>query len=257
MPGSPLCPRLLVLLAVLAWAFSLTGPARACPFCSMQGQTLTDEVKQAAMVLYGKLENAKLDPNGGFGGGTTELTIDTVVKKHEILGDKKMIVLPKYVPTDNKDSKFLVFCDVFQGKVDPYRGVPVKGTSDMVKYLKGALEVKDQKVDKRLPYFFNYLDNADLEIANDAYKEFGNADYKDYRDMAKGLPADKIAKWLQDPDTPAFRYGLYASMLGHCGTDKHAEVLRKMLDDKDKRLSTGVDGILAGYILLKPKEGWD
>ena len=57
-------------------------------------------------------------------------------------------------------------------------------------------------------------------------KEFklnGNADYKDYHEMAKHLPADKIAKWLQDPNTPAFRYGLYASMLGHCGTEKHGD----------------------------------
>ena len=48
------------LAAALAWA-AATGPARACPFCSMQGQTLTDEVKQAAMVLYGTLTNADLN----------------------------------------------------------------------------------------------------------------------------------------------------------------------------------------------------
>ena len=119
-----------------------------------------------------------------------------------------------------------------------------------------SLAVKDKEVGTRLRFFFDYLDNPDLEVSNDAYKEFGNADYKDYRDMAKELPADKIAKWLQDPNTPAFRYGLYASMLGHCGTAKHAELLRQMLDDPQKRVSTGVDGIVAGYTILKPKEGW-
>jgi hypothetical protein len=30
-----------------------------------------------------------------------------------------------------------------------------------------------------------------------------------------------------------------------------------MLDDPQKRVSTGVDGILAGYALLAPKDGWD
>jgi hypothetical protein len=69
-----------------------------------------------------------------------------------------------------------------------------------------------------------------------------------------------VAKWLDDDkdgkNTPAFRYGLYASMLGHCGTAKHAELLRKMLDTPAKRLGSGVDGMLAGYIMLKPKEGW-
>ena len=228
--------------------------ALACPFCSMQGQTLTGEVNQASMVLFGTLANARL--NAGGEQGSTDLQIEAVVKKHDILGEKKVVTLPRYVPTDKTMSKFLIFCDVFKGKIDPYRGIPVKSDSDIVKYLQGALAVKNKDVSARLRFFFDYLDNADLEIANDAYKEFANADYKDYRGMAKDLPADKIAKWLQDPATPAFRFGLYASMLGHCGGDKHAEVLRKMLDDSQKQAGTGVDGMLAGYAMLKPKEGW-
>jgi hypothetical protein len=224
----------------------------------MQGQTLIGDVNQASMVLYGTFTNAKLDSSGDLGQGSTDLVIEAVIKKHEILGNKKVLTLPRYVPTDkNSDVKFLVFCDVFKGKIDPYRGVPVPADSDMVKYLQGALQVKDQSIAPRLSYYFNYLDNKDPEISTDAYKEFANADYKDYRDMAKGLPADRIAHWLEDPNTPAFRYGLYASMLGHCGTAKHAEQLRKMLDDPQKRVSTGVDGILAGYTLLQPKAGWD
>jgi hypothetical protein len=222
----------------------------------MQGQTLTGDINQASMVLYGTLANAKLDPNAGLGQGTTDLRIESVIKKHEILGDQKVVTLPRYVPTDKDNTKFLIFCDVFKGKIDPYRGVPVKATSDIVKYLQGAIAVKDKPIAERLKFFFDYLDNADIEIANDAYKEFGNAGYNDYRDMAKRLPAAKIAKWLADPDTPSFRYGLYAYLLGHCGTENDAQLLRKMLDDPDKRLSSGVDGMLAGYTLLKPKEGW-
>src|SRR5207237_551851 len=110
---------------------------------------------------------------------------------------------------------------------------------------------------ERLRFFFDYLDNDDVEISNDAYKEFGNADYKDYKDMAKQLPAAKIAGWLKDPKTPAFRYGLYASMLGHCGRAEDADLLRAMLDDAQKHSLSGVDGILAGYTMAKPKEGWE
>src|SRR5262249_52268404 len=107
----------------------------------------------------------------------------------------------------------------------------------------------------RLRFFFKFLDSKDVEVSNDAYKEFAYANYQDYQAMAKELPAEKIAKWLADPDTPTFRFGLYASMLGHCGNAKHAAALRQMLDDP-KRLVSGVDGILAGYIMLQPKEGW-
>lgn len=253
MAGIPLRRVLLLGIAVLVLGYC-SAPVPACPFCSMQGQTLTADVNQASMVLFGTLANAKLDPNGD---GSTDLVIEGIVKNHGILGDKKVLTLPRYVPTDqNNKFKFLIFCDVFQGKIDPYRGVPVQADSDIVKYLTGSLAVKDKEIGARLRFFFDYLDNPDLEISNDAYKEFGNADYKDFGDMVKDLPADKIAKWLQDPNTPAFRYGLYASMLGHCGKSQHAALLRQMLDDPQKRVSTGVDGILAGYIMLKPKQGW-
>ncbi len=243
-------------LALLAGA-AVAGTAAACPFCSMQGQTLTNEVGQASMVLYGTLQNGVPDPNGGGADGTTDLAIEAVIKDNEVLGGKKVITLNRFVQTDpqSKD-KFLVFCDVFKGKVDPYRGMAVKSDSDIAKYLAGALKVKDKDLNSRLGFFFKYLDDADVEVSNDAYKEFANADYKDYKDMAKTLPADKIAGWLRDPNTPSFRYGLYASMLGHCGKPEHAALLRSMLDDSDKRVNSGVDGILAGYILLRPKEGY-
>src|SRR6266849_3580970 len=182
---------------------SLVSPANsafACPFCSMQGQTLTGEVNQASMVLFGTLANAKLNADG-FDQGSTDLQIEAVIKKNDILADKKVVTLPRYVPSD-KDTKFLLFCDVFKGKIDPYRGIPVKGNSDIVKYLQGAFAMKEKNVSTRLRFFFDYLDNADLEVANDAYNEFAAADYKDCREMYKDLPADKLAKWLQDQSTP-------------------------------------------------------
>jgi hypothetical protein len=244
--------RCLPVLVVLALAGFVSVPAPACPFCSMQGQTLTGEVAQASMVLYGTLTNAKED-----GDGSTDLVIDAVVKDNPILANRKTITLARYVsqPTDGK-YKFLVFCDVFKGKIDPYRGVAVKADSDLPKYLQGAVAVKDKKPNERLRFFFDYLDNADAEISNDAYKEFANADYKDYRDMAHDLPADKIAGWLKSKATPSFRYGLYASMLGHCGKPEHTAVLLSLLEDPDKPATSGVDGILAGYVMLKPQEGW-
>jgi hypothetical protein len=223
---------------------------------------MTGEVGQAKLVLYGQLVNAKQQNNGD---GTTDLAVETIIKnelagkKDDLLaGTNRNVRLDRYLPPQAEGGKYryLVYCDVFKGKIDPYRVLPVLKDGDVAKYLLGALKHKDEKIGKRLRFFFDYLDNPDLEISNDAYKEFGNADYKDYQDMAKSLPADRVAKWLADKNTPAFRYGLYASMLGHCGNEKHAALLRKMLDDPAKRLGSGVDGMLAGYVMLKPKEGW-
>ncbi len=248
MPG--ILRRCLAALLVLALAAFFIVPAPACPFCSMQGQTLTGEVAQAAMVLYGSLANAKQE-------GSVDLVVDTVVKGDDVLGKRKTVTLERYVEPPGPQYKYLVFCDVFKGKIDAYRGVAVKSDSDLPKYLRGALAVRDKKPDERLRFFFDYLDNADAEISNDAYKEFANVDYKDYRDMAGSLPANKIAGWLKSSATPSFRYGLYASMLGHCGKPEHAALLRSMLENHDQPPTSGADGILAGYVMLNPKEGWD
>jgi hypothetical protein len=238
----------LLLLALVAWA-ALPGPLLACPFCGTGGQTLTGEVGQARMVVFGKLAK------GNIAADTTDFAIERVIKDDGIRGKKTTVTLSRYIPPE-AGTKYLVFCDVFRGKIDPYRGVAVAPGSVMPKYLEGALKIKDKPIGQRLRFFFDYLDNTDLEISNDAYKEFANADYKDYRDMAKDLPAARIVKWLGDPATPSFRYGLYASMLGHCGKARDAAVLRGMLDDSEKRTGSGMDGIMAGYIMLVPKEGW-
>src|SRR5712664_438657 len=119
------------LLAVAGLALAcLAAPVTACPFCSMQGQTLVGDVNQASMVLYGTFSNAKPGAGDEFGGGTTDLQIDSIIKKHEILVekitttdkrevlvDKKLITLPRYMPDQNKKVKWLVFCDVFKGKI--------------------------------------------------------------------------------------------------------------------------------------------
>src|SRR5262249_10819343 len=41
------------------------------------------------------------------------------------------------------------------------------------------------------------------------------------------------------------------------GKDADTEFLRKLLDGQEERYSEAYDGILAGYLQRKPKEGWE
>jgi hypothetical protein len=152
--------------------------------------------------------------------------------------------------------KLLVFCDVYKGQLDPYRGTPFKSDSRIAKYLQGALGLKDKDVATRLRFFFDYLDDVDPEISEDAIKEFGNVDYKDYRPVAEKLPPERLRAWLKDPGTPLPRLGLYGSMLGHCGKPEDATLLRALIEDTQKRYVGGIDGVLAGLVLIDPKGGW-
>lgn len=242
------------LFAACALLLAPWAVAQACPFCAAEGKTLTADAGEASLILFGKLSNARLDPKDAYA-GQTDLEIEVVVKSHDILAGRKKITLPRYLPPE-PDYKFLVFCDVYKGQIDPYRGEAVKADSRIAGYLKGALAVKDKPAATRLKYFFDYLEDKDAAVSGDAYKEFGFADYKDYRSVAAALPPDTIAHWLKDPNTPPSRYGLYASMLGHCGKAEHAKLLRSLLDDPQRRFTSGMDGMLAGYVLLDPKDGW-
>ena len=231
----------------------LSGSATACPFCAAEGQTFATELGQAQMVLVARPIKADLDKD------TCEIEVETFVKDNPIRGKKTRFVLAKYLdpmPLGTK-GKFILFCEMYKNKLDAYRGMFIKDGSKLPDYCKEVLKLQGKPVATRLEKLFTYLDDPDLEISGDVYKEFAYAEYKDYRAMAKHLPAEKILKWIKSPDTPAVRMGLYASMLGHCGKPADAKALRAILDDTDRRAGSGIDGTLAGYVMLDPKEGWD
>jgi hypothetical protein len=248
------------LLAVAA-ALVIATQSPACPFCSATGETLAGEVAQADFILYGTLSNAKRDPDE-FNKGTTDLAIELVIKDNEWLKGKKTVTIPKFLQPSKKDAKQLVFFKIYGGQLDPYRGEEVPAESKLPEYLKGAIAVRSKDSVARLTYFFDYLESSDLVISSDAYSEFGYADYKEVRDLAdkwKGDPAKskQLVAWLHDPNTRATRYGLYGMLLGHCGKPEDAKTLHDLLNDPKRSYSSGLDGLVAGYIMLNPKAGWD
>jgi hypothetical protein len=167
------------------------------------------------------------------------------------------------VPPDPKspDLKYLIFFSVFNGQLDPYRGEAVPADSKLPEYLKGAIDIRQKDAVSRLRYFFDHLESPDLVISTDAYSEFGYADYKEVRELAEKLKATKKAEqviaWLKDPNTRPTRYGLYGLLIGHCGNPEDAKVIRGLLDDPNRSFLSGLDGVLAGYVLLDPKAGWE
>jgi len=254
------------LTAAALAAVLLAAPAAACPFCSPAGETLAGEVAQADFILFGTLANPKRDPADptAFNKGTTDLAVELVIKDHESVRGKKVVTLPKYIPADPKSPnlKHLVFFKLYGGQVDPYRGEGVPAGSDLPKYLQGAIAVRGKSAGERLSYFFDYLENPDLVISSDAYSEFGYADYKEVRELTDrwkndaGKPA-QLLTWLRDPNTRATRFGLYGLLLGHCGKAEDAKAIRALLDDPMRSYTSGLDGVLAAYVLLDQKAGWD
>jgi hypothetical protein len=270
-----------MLTRLLAAAIALAFPAAAlaCPFCSSQGQTLAGELTAADMIVVATVVKAERDPND-FTKSRTDLKIDKVIKPHPAF-ESKEITIPRYIPIEKgKDApQLLLFCYVNTDTTDPlvaavasaaavfpkyrnatldaYRGDEIRAKSKLPDYLEEARKLQTASPQKRLEFYFKNLEDEDLFISSDAYMEFGNADYKDVKEVAKGLPADTLLKWLKDPNTAPSRYGLYGMLLGHCGKEEHAATLKKLIADPDNAFSLGLDGMLAGYVMLDPKGGWE
>ena len=244
-----------ILLASLAFvSYSAASALLATSAADSGGPTVVGDYAQAMVVVLVHVDqeptfDAKSDDY------FTEVIIDQVIKPHDFVKDKKSLKLKRRI--GKSKSQFVLFCDVFRDKIDAYRGVEVAPNSELIKYIQGAIACKEKAIGERLRYAFDFLNSSDREVAMDAYREFAIADYKDYMTMAKTLPGDKIAGWLKDPATPPFRYGLYSSLLGHCGTAEHAKLLRSKIEDSIKNKSSDFDGLLAGYVMLQPKEAWD
>ncbi len=206
--------------------------------------TLMQEYGRAAIVLLGTFSNE----------GTAGFNIETVLKSHELIKDKKSFTVSQDVPPNLKN-KVLLYCDVDKNAIIPYCGVELEPGGDLVKYLTGAIAFKNKSTPERLRLCFNYLNNPERMVAGDAFREFAQADFKDYKELAKRLPPDTIVGWLKDAKSPADHVGLYALLLGHCGKREHADLLRSLLDDPGFKNVKGAKNLLTAYLMLEPKGG--
>jgi hypothetical protein len=249
-------PRSLA-LTILALVFA-AAPVSACSLCAslMDQKTFREDAALSKILLYGTITSSK--PATAGAPGSSEFHIATTLKSDPALGEKKVLQLPRYLPvTDAKDPpRILLFGDVYKGDLDFFRGTALK-SADAVDYVKGALALDPKDRPRVLRYYFDFLENAEKEIANDAFLEFAKASDVELGQAAPKLSPEKLRGWLKNPQTPDNRLGLYAFLLGACGGDADATVLRKMLDEPTESTKAAFDGILGGYINLRPREGWD
>ncbi len=270
------------MFARLAFALSLVvgtvGVAQACPFCNAQGQTLSGEFQSADMIVVATLKSSERDLED-FTRNRALLSIDKVVKPHPAFDTATTLMLNRYIPkaSTGPEPQLLLFCyvnsdpldvpmaTVFSSLhiaqyrnayVDAYRGDELKPDSLLPDYLEKSRKLVDKPMPERLAFYFNYLEIQDLFISTDAFTEWGYSDYKDVRVVAEKLDPAILLKWLKDPNTLGSRLGLYGMLLGHCGKKEQAEELKKLISDPSNLYSMGLDGLMAGYVLLDPVAGW-
>jgi hypothetical protein len=241
------------LAAMMATVLPL--PVAACSLCGgnlQQTPTFREEASGATarLIVYGALVDAQVT--------ATKLRIIQVLRDDPFRGGATDITIPRFLPiSDPKNPpRYLLFCDVYDNKLDVFRGVQIRST-DGVDYVNKVLKLDPKDAANRLVFFANYLEHPDKEIAADAYLEFAKASDAEIGKVAHRLNDSKLRVWLKDPQTPAERLSLYAFLLGACGTDEDAKLLEGLLKERGERANLTYDGAMSGYIALRPREGWE
>jgi len=93
-------------------------------------------------------------------------------------------------------------------------------------------------------------------VAADAFLEFAKASDQEVGAVGPRLDPAKLRKLLSDPRTPPERLGLFAFLLGACGTKTDADTLAGLIDKTDERTASALSGLLGGLIEMRPEDGW-
>jgi hypothetical protein len=210
----------------------------------------------AQLVVVGTLANAAMNPANDERTAVTDLRIQRVLKAHPIVGDRKVVPINRYIPNPDPKNppRYLIFCDVTRGKVDPWKGVVASDA--LVDYVRDAQRLDPKKPGDAVGFFHRHLDSKDADVVRDASLELSEIPYAVLREHAPRLSADAIMARQDKRDTPVWLRDFDGLLLGHCGKERHAAFLEKLIKEGIKHdVPEGFKGILIGYTLLKPKEG--
>jgi hypothetical protein len=263
-----------VVAAIIAGVCALLPlPATACSFCNLsKKETLGNELDRANVVFFGYAANPRLNSNPGAlpGSGATDLHVERIIKNDSagqaILGSAKVLTVERYLPVlDARDPpRLLMFCTVLGGKLDPYLGRQMKGRA-VVDYLEQAKAERAKGKTAALLYYAKFLDHPDELIAEDAFLEFARSADAEVGQVAKKLQPARLRVLLKNHRLEAERVSLFAFLLGNCGDASDAESLRQRIERAQGVAkgaangpdnTRGLDGLLGGYIALRPTEGW-
>lgn len=241
---------ILTLTALLL--FHSVANASVCPFCDAPTLVMAEQIQMCDHLLLGK-----------FVGGTKATEVTAGVSRFEVVdigfskGDKfqkgQILEIPQYI-TGAETSLYTLMGP--EERLEDWHA-PAEITDVAWQYLsKVPLPVTDPaEQTRRLEYFLPFFEHQDMLISNDAFAEFAAAPYSVIKPMRDKLPREKILAWLNDPKVSVTRVGFYGLMAGLCGKPEDAVILEKKIVTLDADFRLGIEGVMAGYMLLKGEDG--
>lgn len=233
----------------------LTNTASAtsvCPFCDAPTLVLAEQVQMCDHLLLGRLTGGTPSTDITAGSSVFEI-IDVGFSRQDKFQKGQTIEIPIYVA--GKQSALYTLMGPEERLEDWH--APKEINEVGWKYVSEMpLPVTDSdKQIERLEYFLPWFEHADTMISADAFAEFAAAPYSVIKPLREKLPREKILKWLQDPNVAVTRTGFYGLMAGICGEPEDAELLEKKILILDADFRLGIEGVMAGYLLLRGEAG--
>jgi len=239
----------LVLTSLLNGLVSPT--ASGCPFCPQSlAPSLGEQMASAQVVVVATW--VELVPVEGSEKKHTRFEITRVLKKHPqgpAKGEAAIVPLERPGP---KGSIEIWFGTVNDGKLSwTYR---TTATGSAIPYLEKA-PAADLPVPRRLEFYAGYLEHQDELLAEDAFREFASAEFKDVKAAATSFSAANLREWLVNERIPGARKGLYGLMLGLCGGAEDEAFLKRLIEPNVDEIRLGIDGVIGGYLYLTAGKG--
>jgi hypothetical protein len=233
------------LIFLLASLLISTSETCACPFCSGPSLTLAEQIEDADIVLVVSWISAEgKDDLAGIDCTTFEFSDS--LRGGSKWKPRQRIKLDRY--SEGREGDLFLLFGSIDRKIAWLDPLPI--TKATIEYARRA-PGPEVEIKCRLLFFLDYLESPDKIVAEDAMREFANADYTDVEKIKDHLSREKLRKWLTDPKTESSRLGLYGMLLGLCGTTDDVSFMVDIISRNDgDELRFGIGGLMGGYLLL-------
>jgi hypothetical protein len=192
-------------------------------------------------VVFGALAAARA------GGAGADFDVETTIKANAAV-QGRTVHFSRAI-SGEPGAKRLVFARIEHTRIRPYRVLSLHSI-ELVNYLKDSVRLQGAPRIERLRHFFKHLDDANADIADDAYKAYSKFYAAELAEGAAAFDLVKLRKWILDPKTPPQRRGLFALLLGMAGGPDEKAFLAKLASDPPTALKDNLDGLLGGLAML-------
>lgn len=221
-------------LVAVVVAQLLVQSVAACPFCTAVGPSFAERRAECDALVVGESDKDKT------------FRVHQVLKGREALGDVDRVTAETDAASRPGDLALLVGK---RGDGWSWDVVPVDESS--LAYFARLPDLARPWSD-RLRYCAKFLEHADPQVAEDAFREFARAPFDDVAAAAEAFDYPRVRAWLVDPTIPDERKGFYGLVLGLSRDDavraENVTLLRKLVATPASEFRAGFDGVLGGLL---------